>query len=356
MNKKFIVLIFSLSFIAASCDIGNLLDFNSGSGVRGVFKSEDAGETFATANALQKSGDIGGVTVNSMMFDVSNPEVLYLGASAGMYKSDDNAKTWRFALSGISVADISMDPYQSNIMYAAGTVGSHGKIIKSLDGGVSWVDIYTEPSSNNAVLALGVSPANSFIILAGLAGGEVIRSTDAGHTWQAVHDFADRIQKIKFTSTGSAFVLTLHKGLQKSADQGVNWSNATGTLTNDNLFSQNQVVSSVTTFYDLALDKKQSGVLYLGTQQGLFRTVNSGQSWSSMNLPLKDTSLRVSAITVNPNNSNNLLVGVGSTIFKSINGGVSWETKTLATGAEVRTILINHQSQNLIYLGLGSIR
>lgn len=356
MNKNFFILILGFSFIAASCDVGGLFDLGSGSGVRGVFKSEDAGATFVTADVLQRSGDIGNITVNSLIFNVSNPDILYIGSSSGIYKSDDSAKTWRYILSGISVADVGLDPYSSNIIYAAGIVGSHGKIIKSLDGGTSWVDVYTEPSKNNAVWALAVSPTNSSIVLAGLGSGEIIRSVDSGHTWQSVHDFADRIQKIKFALSGSVYVLALHKGLQKSSDSGITWSTLTGSLTNNNFFGQNQAVSTVSTFYDLALDKKQSTVLYLGTQQGLFRTVNDGGSWSSINLPLKQASLRASAIVVNPNNSNNILVAVGSIIFKSINGGVSWETKVLPTSAEVRVILINPQSNNLIYLGLGSTR
>lgn len=353
--KKFIILILGLSFIAASCDItGGLLDL--GGGVRGILKSEDNAETYNPANALQNKGDISGVSVNSLSFDTSNPDILYLGSSQGLYKSEDAAKSWRYILSGIGVTNMVVDPYQSNIIYAAGIVGQNGKIIKSLDGGISWVDIFTEPSKNNTVTALAINPGNSSVVLAGLTTGEIIRSSDGGHTWQAVRDFADKIMEIKFGTNGSAYALTFTKGLQKSTDQGTNWNPITKSLTNDNLFNQNQAVSSVAAFFDLALDKRQAGVLYLGTQQGLFRTVNDGNTWSVISLPQKNASLRVSAASVNPNNSNNILAAVGSIMLKSINGGVSWETKVLPIGGEVRTILINSQSNNLIYLGLGSTR
>lgn len=351
--KKFLILLLGLSLTAASCNLATG-EFDFGvSGPRGVLKSEDNGVSFRFANNLSR-GNINNITANSLVLDSGNPDVLYLAASNGIYKSEDAAKSWRYILSGIGVADIGTDPYQSNIVFAAGITGSNGKIIKSLDGGISWVDIYTEPSKNNTVLAIAVSPGNSSVVLAGLNSGEIIRSVDGGHTWQASRDFADRIIRIKFGPSGSAYALTAHSGVARSEDQGLTWTSISGLLSSDTINSSNQSPTSVTVFYDLALDKRQPGVLYLGTQQGLFRTVNDGASWSFLALPLKNASLRTSAVAANPSNSNDLFAAVASTIFKSSNGGVTWETKRLPTGSGVRSILINPQTSNLIYLGLGS--
>jgi len=64
------------------------------------------------------------------------------------------------------------DPGIANQLYAVGLAGSNGKIIKSSDGGDSWVDMYTEPSKSNPVETIAISKANSRIVLAGLATGE----------------------------------------------------------------------------------------------------------------------------------------------------------------------------------------
>ena len=352
--KKFFILLLGLTFMAASCDLtGGLFDL--GTGTRGVVKSEDSGETYSAANILQKKGDISGIGVNSLVFDPSKPDTLYLGSSNGIYKSEDAAKSWRYILSGITIADIALDPLQSNVIYAAGIVGANGKIIKSLDGGVSWVDIYTEPSKNNTVLSIAVGRSNS-LVLAGLTTGEILRSVDKGHTWQASKDFADRITKILLNASGTVYALTFHKGLMKSTDQGISWTMISDLLTKSSVSSFDQAPSSVSAFYDMALDQRQPGVLYLGTQEGLYRSTNDGVNWSFLGLPEKNTSLRVSALSVNPNNSNNLFVAVSSTIFKSANGGLTWETKILPTQSEVRRILINPQANNLIYLGLAAPR
>lgn len=352
--RKILVLILALPLMAASCD--SLLDFGGGGGLRGVLKSEDGGETFNAFNVVSPKGSLSSVNANSMVFDTSNPDVLYLGSSTGIYKTEDGGKSWRFILSGITVADVAIDPFAANIVYAAGITGTNGKIIKSLDAGTSWVDVYTEPSKNNPALSIAVSPSNPSLVIAGLSNGEIIRSNDGGQTWQSSTDLADRIMKLRFGSNSEAYVLSARKGVGKSNDGGSTWSQSSNSLTEHVFSDSNNPISSVTAFYDLALDKRQVGVIYLGTEQGLFRSVDNGTNWSLLALPLKNSGLRVSSVAVNPSNSNSLFASVGSTIFHSVNGGVTWETKVLPTTSEVRTILINPQSNNLIYLGLANKR
>jgi photosystem II stability/assembly factor-like uncharacterized protein len=350
--KKFIILILSLSFLAASCDLGSVFSF--GGGTKGIFKSEDAGETFNTADKVSPRGDLSSLVVNTLAFDTSSADTLYLGASNGIFKSTDAAKTWKYVLSNIAVADIAVDPFQANVVYASGIAGSRGKIIKSLDGGVTWVDIYTEPSSNNTVLSIAVSATNNQVVLAGLNSGEIIRSFDGGHAWQAVKDFSKKILSVQFGPSGTAYALNTLTGLSKSTDLGVTWTPLTDNLVNDVYSPQNNTVTSVNEFDNMALDRKQAGVLYLGTDRGVLRSVNDGNSWSSLPLPVKKASLPVTALTVDPSNSNNLMASIGSTLFKSINGGVTWQTRVLPTQAWIQLIEINPQSQNLIYLGMKS--
>src|SRR5205085_5588085 len=130
--RKFLILIISLPLLAASCDLTGIFDLGAGS--RGVFKSEDDGETFVARNTLTKKGDISSLSVNQLVLDPVNADVVYVASNQGMYKSEDAAKSWRYILSGISVADLSLDPFSTQTIYAAGIVGSNGKIIKSIDG------------------------------------------------------------------------------------------------------------------------------------------------------------------------------------------------------------------------------
>src|SRR5581483_10604944 len=108
--KKIAILILGLTLTAASCDLSTL---NLSSGTRGIFKSDDSGETFNSSDKLLPKNDISNISVTSLAFDPSNPDVIYLGSSSGIFKSEDAAATWHYILSGVSVTDLVVDPYST---------------------------------------------------------------------------------------------------------------------------------------------------------------------------------------------------------------------------------------------------
>src|SRR3989338_1465579 len=345
---KFILALLSTIFIAASCNLADPFSITTGS--RGVFKSEDGGESFRASNALEKKGNINNVSVNSLTFDPKNPEVIYLGSASGIYKTENGGQNWRYLLSGMSVADIAVELSKPTTVYAAGLSGNNGKIIKSVDGGVNWTDSYTEPSKAVSVTSLAVS--NS-VVIGGLASGEIIRSFDSGNTWQASRDFQNRIIKIKFNNLNTVYALARTSGFYKSTDSGNSWTLISSSLTTDNISTGQGSLPHVSLFHDFALDLRQTGVIYLAGEDGLFRTVNDGAAWNMLTLPVRDQALKVSAVAVNPGNSNNIFVSIGSTIFKSLNGAITWETNELRTEQAIRVVTIDPKERNIVYLGLG---
>jgi photosystem II stability/assembly factor-like uncharacterized protein len=343
LNRN-LILVLALALTAASC---NLL--GGGSGAKGILKSEDAGQNFQATNKLQPKGDIDGLSVNNLSFDANNRDIIYLSAASGIYKTEDAGATWRQILTGISVYDVVTDPNATDVVYAAGLAGRNGKIIRSADGGSTWTDLYTEPSRSTAVSSITVSKVNSKLLLAGLASGEIIRSMDQGQTWQAVTDLQDAMVRIRFYDTSTVYAVTLTKGVAKSTDQGTNWTS----LSTPQIQIPTTGSSSIRRYLDVSFDQKLKGVIFVSTDQGVIRTVDDGATWSVMYLPVRNTTLISTAVAVSPLDSNTLYAAVGSTVFKSTNGGVSWETNKLPTGQTVRQILINPETPNVIYLGMG---
>jgi photosystem II stability/assembly factor-like uncharacterized protein len=349
--KKNLALVFSLIFIAASCNPLNPLGGNKASSPKGVFKSEDGGSSFKASNVIGEKQSIDGISANVLVFDPNNSETIYLGSPSGIFKSEDSAATWKQILSGIGVFDLAVDQFQKGVVYASGLAGTNGKIIKSKDGGENWEDIYTEPSKANGVLTVAVSKSTSNVVLAGLSTGEIIRSTDQGQTWQAVKDQQDQIVKVRFYDGSTVYAMSLTKGMLKSIDQGQNWS-----LVLEKKFeTAPKKYISFGKFLDFALDFRQPGVILSATDKGLMRSADAGANWDLINLPVKDTTLTVNSVAINPNDSKLICAAIGSTFFISPNNGLSWEPKKLSTQQQVKRILINPQTPNIIYLGIGDI-
>lgn len=352
--KKILILVLGLSLSAASCG------WLGSTGSKGVLKSEDAAETFEASNKLEKKGEISGVTVNTFTFDQAEPDILYIGSASGIHKSEDGAATWKHLLAGMRIGSIQIDPGRSDIVYATGISSTNGRIIKSIDSGNTWTDIFTEPTKNNAVLSLAISKANSKILLAGLNSGEIIRSVDEGITWQLVKDMASPILKLRYTGNTTAYALT-QNAIYVTNDQGSNWSAinvsteppVTTNIPGGYTYTVTPRTQANRIMYDMAFDPRLSGVIFLATEQGLLRTIDGGSTWSIMSLPVMNETLKVSSVAINPTNSNNIYIAIGSTIFKTTNGGVTWETRKLPTEQGVRHIVINPDEPNIIYLGMG---
>ncbi|RMD80580.1 MAG: hypothetical protein D6820_06505, partial [Lentisphaerae bacterium] len=125
-------------------------------------------------------------------FHPDNGNIIYLGGDvAGMYKTEDKGKTWRFINKGIanyciySIATAKNQPDRLYIMTEEG-------ICRSDDAGEHWTYLkHTDktglnivPKRHATVRGLAVSPQNADVVYAGSATGKAYKSVDAGKTWE----------------------------------------------------------------------------------------------------------------------------------------------------------------------------
>jgi uncharacterized repeat protein (TIGR01451 family) len=114
------------------------------------------------------------------------------GADAyyGLYRSNDAGQTWKAANGGNTfgyIAAVAVDPANPQIVYVVGPA-----LLKSTDGGNSWT---TLPLDAATTAALAVDPNNGHILYAWSAGtglqlsaapGQISRSGDGGSAWQVL--------------------------------------------------------------------------------------------------------------------------------------------------------------------------
>ncbi len=176
----------------------------------GVFKSTDAGKTWAYAGLRDTH------TTSAIAIDPRNAGVVYVAsmghafapnADRGVFKTTDGGKTWTkvlFVSDATGAIALSMDPQHPATLYAAMwqaqrqpwklTSGGPGSgLYKSTDGGAHWTNLSHNPGYPRGVLGrIGVGVAASdprvvYSIVQAKAGG-IFRSDDGGATWRRTND------------------------------------------------------------------------------------------------------------------------------------------------------------------------
>jgi photosystem II stability/assembly factor-like uncharacterized protein len=353
---KFAAAIAGIALISASCNL-----FSS-SGLDGVVKSVDGGQTWIAANAGSGGGaSISALDVSDMAFDSATSQTIYLASSSGgLWETQDGASTWREILSKITTYDFYVVPDNNKIIYAAGIYDNHGKIVRSEDSGNSWTEIYNESSLNNSVNSIVADPSDPNTLYAGLNDGTLIKSTDGGTNWFVAYTFSsqDQILKLRFDPAKNLYVLLRTNGISESTNGGTAWSSITQPLINISNYNsttlQNQSVSS---FVKFSLDDQVAGVIYTTTSEGLFKTSDNGANWSQINLPVSgsqsssNTPLLPRAIT-STDGGMQAYTSIGGTIYRSIDGGNSWQTEETPTTNTVNKILVDPHNSSIVYAGI----
>lgn len=183
--------------IAVDPDDNTNCTWIAGAASGGLWKTTDCGSSWENI-----SPSIPNLSTNSIAQSQSNPNVIYVGTGEvfagnaafvrgdGIYKSTDRGASWELLESTISnvafnsVNRIAIDPLDENIVVIATNSG----IYKSYDGGNEWAAKYLpeggEPSTFRSVQDLQVDPDDYNTQYAGVNGLGIVKSVDAGETWE----------------------------------------------------------------------------------------------------------------------------------------------------------------------------
>ena len=119
----------------------------------------------------------------------------------------------------------------------------------------------------------------------------------------------------------SILVGTTGAGLFHSADSGENWRRIGSPFP-----GESQIRA-------LAVDPKNSNVVYAGADNGIYRTEDSGMNWAKLDSPMDG--LKIWAIAINPSDPNTIFAGTSPPfLFRTRDGGKSWEKLSAAIAQE----------------------
>jgi len=224
--------------------------------------------------------------LQTLQFSSTDPNLILAGGSdsgpeqyeAVIWKSTDAGDTWAKAYEGTvrseDVRDIEIveDGTDDTLLAAYshfGQLPQEGGLLRSVDGGATWVESMTGLPAGVQGFELAVSPAdpNTFFLADGDTGtgnGGVFKSTDAGQTWSST-GYVGPIRSLR-TDPADDQVLYAVPGsaspkLLRSVDQG-----ATFEPFDDGL-------EAISTGLDLAMAGGVSRRLLLASRGGVYATV-----------------------------------------------------------------------------------
>ncbi len=255
-----------------------------------IFRSEDGGKSW-TPYSQERSFTFGG-----RLLTTPNRSVLMSDNYNWLHRSTDEGKSWTLtdrADRPSLVSCMFVDP--EGAVYAVGydndgpiTPPDHAGIYRSTDNGLSWNRLKTDRARFNAAAI-----ATSGTILLGGHNINTIRSTDRGETWGQIFDVFSAATLLALPS--GEFIYSGNRGTLRSADDGATWRGL-----------------SLMSFYELVGSGK---TIYGFNEEGVFRSVDKGTNWESINTGLDDST---HVLTLYTTPSGALFAGTGKGIYRAV--------------------------------------
>jgi len=347
MKKILPILLVLLFTTGAGCSLPGMSKKESDySRFGGVYKSVDAGTNWTQKTAFPTSegvGNIGTATVLSMVMDPQDHNTVYVGTSEnGLLVSYNGGDTWQASndskLQSGAVVAVAVDYKDMCNLYAA--VGQ--KIYVSDNCGRSFSESYNETRNNVKIKQLVADWYNKGTLYAGLTNGDVVKTTDFGKTWSRVKSFGKSVNSIMISQQDSRVMLAgTDESLWKTTDAGLNWTEITDVLKN---YSQAKVIYNFT-------QSANGSTIIMSSKFGLLRSTDLGETWSEITLITPAKQVVITALAIDPKDTNIIYYTTDSTFYKSVNGGVNWTTQELTAGWDVSQLIVDPVETYNIYLG-----
>lgn len=258
----------------------------------GVYRSTDGGASFQQTPFnpvnLNKGGLGSNWGINQIAYHPTIPNLIFVTASDGLYRSSDNLVTWAKVTNG-SISEIEFHPSNPNIVYVYDYYywGSNKNVVLiSTDGGLTFNAGNTVVgNNNNSSVKLSVSPqCDSCIWFA--SGKGIWKSTNNGTDFSLVNAFTSGSQGFLVDDLDTSKMMSGYVDAWRSENGGDTLGQCTwwslGSSSHNAGGGGNQNVFNNSNSYihaDLRVAKSINGVWYVGTDGFLCKSLDRGANW-----------------------------------------------------------------------------
>jgi len=331
----------------------------------GVFKSINAGQSWAPMSDRYFGGTIGAVEVAP-----SAPDVVYVGGGEypirgnvshgdGVWKTTDGGRTWTFMGLGDTrhIGDIVVHPTNPDLVYVAAlghvwAPNAERGVFRSKDGGKTWqkilfrndstgvVDLVMDPNNPNVLYAgLWQAGRTPWMLSSGGAGSGLFKTTDGGDHWTEITRNqglpAGIWGNMGITVSGAnsnrvwAIIEADSGGVFRSDDAGQTWQRLTG----DRSLRQRAWY-----YTKIHADPKDTNVVYVNNVS-FVKSTDGGRTFR----PVRGMGHGDSHdLWIDPKNSNRMIEGDDGGGEVSVDGGRTWSDEDYATAQMYHVITTNH--------------
>ncbi len=389
-NKHIIFISLLVVFLLAGCG-GKKEETKSKLMYGGILMSEDGGRTFEPRSVVEtkdkKQGkSLATMNVISLVIDPVNTDTMYVGTEKnGIFKTLNKGKKWeRLNFAPTYTPVMAIEPIDTNVVYASAIFKGRGRLFKTEDGGKKWELVYSEPVTNTSVTALAISPANPNIVFIGTnvtAKGysTLSRSVNGGETWTNVVNGKTKFSRISFDAKDSNIVYAYadKNEILRSNDGGDTWENLVKVsqrekeamkqrikeeckIEKDKYKCQrekNKKIGDIMysgTLYSFMAHPKAAGVLYVGTNKGLFVSRDYGVSWKEVEIIASSKGLPIRGLDAAPEGYGMLYVA-GKDVYVRPSKENEWAITDTKSSRDVVIAKYGHKNPKEIFLGLKAI-
>lgn len=355
MKKKvfFLGSVLAILFLSG-CSLGVLGTKSSGEEKfvfsKTLWLSRDGGKNWEVSNSLKEKPPISDPNPLLLVFDNQDENTAYLGLlKGGIMKTNDGGVSWEFLnLKSNKIYGLALDPKDSKVIYSSALIRERGKILKSLDGGEKWEEIFTFPSNGPLVVSLAVDRFNSQIVYAATSDKQLIKSIDGGASWKNIFQPASPVVKIAMDNgdTRKVYLLTSDGKVYFSQNSGDVFEDLGKKLAEGGLPSSGYQV--------LEVDPSHPDWFYLGGNMGIFRTKNGGVVWEKIVVLNNPSSAPVTALAINPIDSREMIYGAAQATFRSTDDGKNWTPSQFEIAKSIRILKYNPLNPAVVYAGFMS--
>jgi photosystem II stability/assembly factor-like uncharacterized protein len=203
------------------------------------------------------------------IFFVDGHEGFVSGSDGGIYKTTDSAITWTPLNSGVNLPVRSLFFLDASKGFAVGGKNSCGGtgcvppggfILKTLDGGNTWVRVYTPGDKIEITSVFFISQLIGFCV----GNNVVMKTIDGGQNWSEykINNLRGIMTQVKFVDQLKGYIACSSDKVVITEDGGVNWH-----------------ITSVGRDRGYYAITEANGSTYLSGQGKVIKSMNGGASW-----------------------------------------------------------------------------